>query len=62
MTASYKVALRIAKEKKTHTIGERLIKPCAVEMAETVCGKDVAKKFAKISLSNNVVKSRINEN
>ena len=30
-------------------------------MAEIVCGKDVAKEIAKIPLSNNVVKSRINE-
>ena len=29
--ASHKVAYRIAKEKKAHTIGETLIKPCALK-------------------------------
>ena len=37
--ASYKVAYRIAKQKKPHTIGETLIKPCVLEMVEIVCGK-----------------------
>ena len=37
LEASYRVAYRIAKEKKPHTIGERLIKPCAMEMVELVC-------------------------
>ena len=42
--ACYKVAYRIAKEKKPHTIAETLIKPCALEMIELVCGSEQRKK------------------
>ena len=38
LEASYRVAYRIAKEKKPHTIGKRLTKPCALDMVELVCG------------------------
>ena len=34
LEVSYKVAYLIAKDKKLHTIGETLIKPCALEMVE----------------------------
>ncbi|XP_042901087.1 protein FAM200C-like [Parasteatoda tepidariorum] len=34
--ASLKVAYHIAKSKKPHTIGETLIKPCALEMVELI--------------------------
>ncbi|XP_042236440.1 protein ZBED8-like [Homarus americanus] len=34
LKASYKAAYRIAKQKKPHTIGETLVKPCALEMVE----------------------------
>ena len=57
--ASYKVAYRIAKEKKPHTIAETLIKPCALEMIELVCGSEQRKKIEAIPMSNNVIKSRI---
>uniref|UniRef100_UPI00358FFCAA protein FAM200C-like n=1 Tax=Myxine glutinosa TaxID=7769 RepID=UPI00358FFCAA len=36
LEASYEVALLIAKDKKAHTIGETLVKPCAVVMANLV--------------------------
>ncbi|XP_042243550.1 zinc finger BED domain-containing protein 5-like [Homarus americanus] len=36
--ASYVVALEIAKQKKPHTIGENLIKPCSLKMVEIVLG------------------------
>ena len=42
--ASYKVAYRIAKEKKPHTIAEAVIEPCALEMIELVCGSEQRKK------------------
>ena len=38
LEASYRVACRIAKEKKPHTIGERLIKPYALDIVELFCG------------------------
>ena len=43
MEASYEVALEIAKQKKPHTIGESLIKPCVLKMANKVLGKDAEK-------------------
>ena len=57
--ASYKVAYHIAKEKKAHTIGETLIKPCALEMTELVCGTEQRKKLEAIPSSNDPVRSRI---
>jgi hypothetical protein len=39
LEASYKVAYLIAKNKKLHTIGENLTKPCALHMVEVVLGK-----------------------
>lgn len=38
LETSYKVAYRIPRNKKSHTIGESLIKPCALEKVELVCG------------------------
>ena len=61
LVASYKIAYRIAKEKKPHSITETLIKSCALEMTEIVCGSDQRKKLEGIPISNNVVKSRIND-
>ena len=59
LEASYKVAYRIAKEKKAHTIGETFIKPCALEMTELVCGTEQRKKLEAVSLSNDTISSRI---
>ena len=61
LVASYKVAYRIAKEEKPHSIAEALIKPCALEMTEIVCGSDQRRKLKGIPMSNNVVKSRIDD-
>jgi hypothetical protein len=36
LVACYKVVYLIANNKKPHTIGENLIKPCAVQMVEVV--------------------------
>lgn len=57
--ASYLVALRIAKSKKPHTIGEELILPSAVEMCEVMLGSEAANKLKSIPLSNDTVKRRI---
>ncbi|XP_076308545.1 protein FAM200C-like [Tachypleus tridentatus] len=59
LRASYEVAYQIAKSKKPHTIGEELIKPCALEMAKIVLGKEAEKKLQQVSLSNDVIHNRI---
>jgi hypothetical protein len=59
LEASYKVAYLTAKNKKPHTIGEDLIKPCALQMVEVVLGKQQRKQIAEIPLSNDVISSRI---
>ncbi|KAJ8728586.1 hypothetical protein PYW07_006282 [Mythimna separata] len=40
LEASYKVAYRIAQQKKPHSIAETLVKPCALDIVELVCGKN----------------------
>ena len=57
--ASYVVSLRIGREMKPHTIGERLVKPAAIDMARLMCGDSVASKLQSVSLSNDTIKSRI---
>ncbi|XP_042224418.1 protein ZBED8-like, partial [Homarus americanus] len=57
--ASYEVALEIAKQKKPHTIGETLIKPCILKMVKLVLGEASAKKMQQVSLSNNTLQKRI---
>lgn len=46
---------QVVKSKKPHTIGEELIKPCALEMANTVLSKKATKKLQQLSLSNYVI-------
>lgn len=59
LEASFKVAYHIAKQKKPHTIGETLVKPCALDMVELVCGLEQRKKIEAVPLSNDVIHSRI---
>ena len=61
LEASYFVSYRIAKEKKPHTVGETLIKPCMLECAKLVLGEAASRKLADIALSNDTVRSRIDE-
>ena len=61
LKASYKVAYRIAKEKKAHTIGETLEQPCALEMIDLDCGREQGKKFENVPLPNNIISSRITD-
>ena len=42
-------------------IDETLIKLCALEMTELVCGTEQRKKFEAISLSNETIRSRITD-
>ena len=59
LEASYIVALRIAKAKKPHTIGEELILPCAKDIVRLILGNDAERKLNDISLSDNTVQRRI---
>ncbi len=59
--ALYEVVLEIVKQKKPHTIGETLIKPCTLKMVKRVLGDASERKIQQIFLSNNTVKQRINE-
>ena len=59
--ASYVVAFEIAQQKKPHSIGETLIKPCVLKMADTMLGKDAERKLASISRSNSTIQRRIKD-
>ena len=59
--ASYFVALEIAKQKKPHTIGENLIKPCSLKMVEIVLGNEMKKRIAAVPLSNSTIQRRISD-
>ncbi|KRX34620.1 SCAN domain-containing protein 3 [Trichinella murrelli] len=58
---SYEIAKLIAKNKKPHTIGENLVKPCIVNAVKILLGDDMARQFKNISLSDSTVKRRIDE-
>ncbi|XP_068214344.1 protein FAM200C-like [Palaemon carinicauda] len=59
--ASYEISMLIAKSKKSHNIGETLIKPSILCAAQLILGKDSANKLSQISLSNDTVQRRIHE-
>ena len=61
LTASYEVAYLIAKQGKPHIIGETLVKPGVMQLAKILLGKEVKNKLSLVPLSNDVVKSRIND-
>ncbi|CAH8526265.1 unnamed protein product [Dicrocoelium dendriticum] len=61
LEVSYRISLQIAKNKKPHTIGEDLIKPCIMDAVKIFLGERHAKKVSTISLSNNTIKSRIED-
>ncbi|GBP47212.1 Protein ZBED8 [Eumeta japonica] len=53
--------LTVLLSKKPHTIAETLVKPCALDIVELVCGKNERKKVEAVPLSNDVIHSRIVE-
>ena len=55
------VALRIAQEKKLHTIAENLILPCCKDIVHCVLGDSAEKKLASLPLSNDTIKRRIRD-
>ena len=59
--ASYMVALRIAQEKKPHTIAENLTLPCCKDIVHCVLGDCAEKKLASLPLSNDTIKRRIRD-
>ncbi|CAH1987064.1 unnamed protein product [Acanthoscelides obtectus] len=60
-TASFEIAFTIAKQKKAHTIGEELMKPCVLKTSQIILEEDAEQKVKSISLSNNTVKRRIDD-
>ena len=59
--ASYAIDLHVAKTKKPHNIGETLLKPCILESVKLVLGEKASQIMKQISLSNDTIKSQINE-
>ena len=59
LEASFEVALQIVKQKQPHTIGETIVKPCAVKMVKLILGEKSSKKIEQVSLSNDTIKKRI---
>ena len=48
LQTSYQFANQIAKSKKLYPVGEVLIKPCILKMANVVLGKEAAKKLKQL--------------
>lgn len=61
LTASYEIAYLIGKQGKPHTIGEILVKPAALKMANIMLGKAAENKLSQIPLSNDAVSSRMDD-
>ena len=55
------MAFEIVKQKKPHSIGETLIKPCVLKMADKMLGKDAERKLESVSLSNSTIQRRIRD-
>ena len=54
--STHVVSLRVGREMKPHTIGERLVKPAAIDMAKLMSGDNVVSKLQSVSLSNGTAK------
>ena len=61
VTASYKIALLVAKNKKPHTIAEELIMLAAKVLVKHVIGVEAVSKLNIVSVSNNTIQRRITE-
>ena len=53
--APFKVAHRIAKHKKPHTIAKELILPAAIDLVSTMIGDLAAQEPKTVPLSNNTI-------
>lgn len=61
LAAFYNVVLQIAKAKKSHDITKKLIKSCALEMVEHICGIKAKQMIQAILLSNETILQHISE-
>ena len=61
VTASYKIALLVTKNKKPHTIAEELIMPAAKVLVKHVIGNEAVSKLNSVSVSNNTIQRCITE-
>ena len=61
LRASYEVALITAKAKAPHIAGEKRIKPSAIKMAQTLLGRNEAKRIDSVPLSDGIVNYRIED-
>ena len=61
VTASYEIAVLVAKNKKPHTIAEELIMPAAKVLVKHVIGDKAVSKLNCVSVSNNTIQLRITE-
>nr|XP_022909920.1 zinc finger BED domain-containing protein 5-like [Onthophagus taurus] len=59
LLAIYRVAFRVAKAGKPHSIAENLILPAALDIAEIMFGKQEVEKLKSIPISNNTIQRRI---
>ena len=59
--ASFKVAYRIAKCKKPHTIAEELLLPAALDLVSTMIGESAVQTLTAVPLSNNIISRRIDK-
>jgi hypothetical protein len=59
LLALFKTAELIAKKKKAHNIGEKLILPTRKEIVEVILGSQAAKEISNVLLSNDTVHRRI---
>ncbi|KAF2360423.1 hypothetical protein FHG87_008822 [Trinorchestia longiramus] len=61
LTASYEVAYLIAKQGKPLTIGETLVKPAVLKMANIMLGEETEVKLSQIPLSNGTISDTIED-
>ena len=59
--ASFKVAYRIAKCKRVHTIAEEFVLPAALDLVSTMIGESAAQRLKAVPLSNNTISRRIDK-
>ncbi|XP_067949841.1 protein FAM200C-like [Watersipora subatra] len=59
--ASYALFYHIARDKKPHTIGETLVKPCLLECTNIILEDPAAQNIADLSLSDSTGKSMIDD-